>query len=168
MVERPCPGFIAELLAHPVYSLASRINAEYFRGRGASSCSIDPSAALACVTRLVSISVPQRLAVVCRGGLSALLVQRLICFGSERAVKRALKHAACVMSRRHFVGLKNCIPTCVSTLQGHRHAVWSVVFHPSAPRVGVTVPITCQHVIHDAASFHPGTLHQAKPSATGC
>jgi hypothetical protein len=51
VVERPCPGFIAELLAHPVYSLASKINAEYFRGRGASSCSIDPSAALACVTR---------------------------------------------------------------------------------------------------------------------
>ena len=165
MVERPCPGFIAELLAHPVYSLASKINGEYFvavaRRRAVSTRALHWHALL------VSIGVPQRLAVVCRGGLSALLVQRLICFGRERAVKRALKHATCVMSRRHFVGLKNCIPTCVSTLQGHRHAVWSVVFHPSAPRVGVTVPITCQHVIHDAASFHPGTLHQAKPSATG-
>ena len=120
MVERPCPRFIAELLAHPVYSLASKINAEYFLGRGASSCSIDPSAALARVTRHHQCAA--RLAVVCRGGLSALLVQRLICFGSERAVKRALKHATCVMSRRHFLGLKNCIPTCVSTLQGHSYA----------------------------------------------
>jgi hypothetical protein len=28
--QRPRPAFIAELLAHPVYSLASRINAVYF------------------------------------------------------------------------------------------------------------------------------------------
>ena len=114
---RPRPGFIAELLAHPVYSLASKINAEYFeavaRRRAVSTRALHWHALL------VSIGVPQRLAVVCRGGLSALLVHRLICFGRERAVKRALKHATCVMSRRHFVGLKNRIPTCVSKLQGH-------------------------------------------------
>ena len=122
-------GFIAELLAHPVYSLASKINAEYFeavaRRRAVSTRALHWHALL------VSIGVPQRLAVVCRGGLSALLVQRLICFGRERAVKRALKHATCVMSRRHFVGLKNRIPTCVSTLYSSN--VTSVAFHPSAP-----------------------------------
>ena len=128
---RPRTGFIAELLAHPVYSLASKINAEYFeavaRRRAVSTRALHWHALL------VSIGVPQRLAVVCRGGLSALLVQRLICFGRERAVKRALKHATCVMSRRHFVGLKERIPTCVSTLQGHSSYVSSVAFHPSAP-----------------------------------
>ena len=134
-VERPCPGFMAELLAHPVYSLASKINAEYFeavaRRRAVSTRALHWHALL------VSIGVPQRLAVVCRGGLSALLVQRLICFGSERSVKRALKHATCVTSRRHFIGLKNRIPKCVSTLQGvnvgHSGSVNSVAFHPSAP-----------------------------------
>ena len=131
VAQRPCAGFVAELLAHPVYSLASKINAEYFeavaRRRAVSTRALHWHALL------VSIGVPQRLAVVCRGGLSALLVQRLICFGRERAVKRALKHATCVMSRRHFVGLKERIPTCVSTLQGHSSSVTSVAFHPSAP-----------------------------------
>ena len=129
VAQRPCAGFIAELLAHPVYSLASKINAEYFeavaRRRAVSTRALHWHALL------VSIGVPQRLAVVCRGGLSALLVQRLICFGSEHSVKRALKHATCVTSRRHFIGLKNQIPTCVSTLRGHN--VYSVAFHPSAP-----------------------------------
>ena len=113
----PRSDFIAELLAHPVYSLASKINVEYFEAvarRRAVSTRALPWHALR-----VSIGVPQRLAVVCRGGLSTLLVQRLICFGKERAVKRALKHATCVMSRRHFVGLKDRIPTCVSTLPEH-------------------------------------------------
>ena len=127
----PRSDFIAELLAHPVYSLASKINAEYFEAvarRRAVSTRALPWHALR-----VSIGVPQRLAVVCRGGLSALLIMRLICFGRERAVKRALKHATCVMSRRHFVGLKNSIPKCISELQGHNSCVYSVAFHPSAP-----------------------------------
>jgi WD40 repeat protein len=74
---------------------------------------------------LVSIGVPQRLAVVCRGRLSALLVQRLICSRSD------LQHATAVVSRRHFVGLKNLDVACVSTLQGHSKSVTSVAFHPS-------------------------------------
>ena len=131
VVERPCAGSIAELLAHPVYSMASKINALYFvavaRRRAVSTRALHWHALP------VSIGVPQRLAVVCRGGLSALLVLRLICFGRERAVKRALQHATCVMSRRHFVGLKERKPTCVSTLQGHSSFVTSVAYHPSAP-----------------------------------
>jgi hypothetical protein len=69
VVERPCPGFIAELLAHPVYSLAYKFNVEYFeavaRRRAVSTRALHWHALL------VSIGVPQRLTVVCRGGLSA-------------------------------------------------------------------------------------------------
>jgi hypothetical protein len=60
--ERPCPGFMAELLAHPVYSLASKINSEYFE---AVACRRAVSTrALRWHALLVSIGVPQRLAVV--------------------------------------------------------------------------------------------------------
>ena len=133
--QRPRPGFIAklsaELLAHPVYSLASRINAEHFeavaRRRAVST------RALHWPVLLVSMYLPQRLGVVCRSHLCAQLVQKLIRFRSERAVKRALKHATVVVSRRRFVGLKDSALTCVSTLQGHGRGVSSVAFHPSAP-----------------------------------
>ena len=129
--ERPRPGFIAELLAHPVYSLASQIIAQHFEAlaRRRAVC----SRALHWPALLVSICLPQRLAVVCRGHLSALLVQKLICFRSERAVKRALKHAIAVLSRRHFVGLKDRSAICASTLRGHGDGVFSVAFHASAP-----------------------------------
>ena len=135
--QRPRPGVIAQLLAHPVYSLASQINADHFealaRRRAVSGRALHWHALL------MSIHPPQRLAVVCRGHLSALLVQKLIRFRSERAVKRALKHAIAVLSRRHFVGLKDRAATCVSTLRGHSNSVRysgfvnSVAFHPSAP-----------------------------------
>jgi len=112
-------------LAHPVYSLASRINAEYFeavaRRRAVSSRALHWRAVL------ISIDVSQRLAVVCRGRLSALLVQKLICSPSEA------QHATAVVSRRHFVGLKTSDATWVNTLRGHRNIVFSVAFHPSAP-----------------------------------
>ena len=131
LVREQRSGFIAELLAHPVYSLASMITEKHFEAvarRHAVSTRALPWHAL-----LVRVIVPQRIAVVCRGGLSALLVQMLICFGSVHNVKSALKHATCVMSRRHSVGLNERIPKCVSTLQGHSEYVYSVAFHPSAP-----------------------------------
>ena len=131
-VQRPRPAFIAELLAHPVYSLASRMNAEHFeavaRRRAVST------RALHWTALTVSIGLSQRLAVVCRGHVCAVLVQKLIRFRSERAVKRALKHATSVMSRR-FVGLNNLAPKCVSTLQEHGGGIRSVAFHPSAPYI---------------------------------
>ena len=123
--ERPRPGFIAELLAHPVYSLASQINAQYFEAvalRGA----VSPRA-LHWPALFMSMGLSQRLGVVCRGHLSALVVQKLICSPSEP------RHATAVVSRRHFVGLKDSDATCVSTLQGHSYSVLSVAFHPSAP-----------------------------------
>ena len=124
---RPRPGFIglAEHLAHPVYSLASRINAEYFEAVARRRVVQTRGPHWPAV--LMSIGVSQRLAVVCRGRLSALLVQKLICSPSEP------RHATAVVSRRHFVGLKDSDATCVSTLQGHSGGVNSVAFHPSAP-----------------------------------
>ena len=119
------PPFIVELLAHPVYSLASRINAEYFKALARRRAV--RTRALHWSVVLMSIGVSQRLAVVCRGRLSALLVQKLFCSPSEP------RHATAVVSRRHFVELKDSDATCVSTLQGHSHNVYSVAFHPSAP-----------------------------------
>jgi hypothetical protein len=129
--QRQRPGFIAELLAHPVYSLTSSINAEDFEALAHRSAG--RTRALHWAALVMSIGVSQRLVVVCRGHLTALLVNRLIRFRSDRAVKRALKHAVAVLSRMQFVGLKNSAATCLSTLQGHKSGVWSVAFHPSAP-----------------------------------
>ena len=127
--ERPRPGFIAELLAHPVYSLASQINAGHFEAvaRRRVLGGVVSSRALHWHAVLMSIGVSQRLAVLCRGRLSALLVQKLICSPSEP------RHATAVVSRRHFVELKDSDATCVSTLQGHSGFIYSVAFHPSAP-----------------------------------
>ena len=129
--QPPRTGLISELLVHPVHSLASQIIADHFEVQARRRAV--PTRGLHWAALCVSIGSPQRLAVVCRGHLSALLVQRLTHFRSERAVKRALKHATAVLSRRHFVGLKDRAATCVSTLEGHIGSVYDVAFHPSAP-----------------------------------
>ena len=123
--QRQHPGFIAQLLAHPVYSLASRINAQYFEAVGRRRAI--QTRALHWPAVLASINASQWLGLVCRGRLSALLVQKLVCSPSE------VQHATAVVSRRHFVGLKTSDATWVNTLQGHRNIVFSVAFHPSAP-----------------------------------
>jgi predicted NACHT family NTPase len=129
--QRRHPGFIAQLLAHPGYSLASRINAQHFEEMAHfRAVHSRPSYWRALV---ISVCHSQRLAVVCRGRLSALLVQKLIRFRSERAVKRAVKHTTAIFSRMHFAGFKPLPTECVSTLQGHSSGVVSVAFHPSAP-----------------------------------
>ena len=124
--KRQRPEFIAELLAHPLYSLASRINAQYFEA--VARRRVVQTRGLHWPAVLMSIGVSQRLAVVCRGRLSALLVQKLICSPSEP------RHATAVISRRHFVGLKDSDATCASTtLREHNAIVFSNVFHPFAP-----------------------------------
>jgi hypothetical protein len=151
--QRPRPGFIAEFLAHPVYSLASRINAQYFeavpRRRAVQSRALHWPAVL------MSIGVSQRLAVVCRGRLSARLVQKLICSPSEP------RHATAVVSRRHFVGLKDSNATCVSTLQGHSGSVSSVAFHPSAP--GISDVTSSWWSLAGGCWHWPGLLIASKP-----
>ena len=127
----PRSDFIAELLALHVHLLASIINAEYFeafaRRRAVSIRGLNWSALF------TSIIPQQRLAVMCRGNLCALLVQKLIRFRSECTANRALKHSTAVFSRMHFVGLKDRTATCSSTLKKHIGSVSSVAFHPSAP-----------------------------------
>ena len=127
----PRLGFIAELLAHPVYLLASSIGVKYIRAlvyrRELKTRELNWSAVL------MSLCVSRRLAVLCRGQLSTLLVQKLIRFRSQRALKRVLKPALSVLSKQNTVGSKKQIATCVSTLQGHSTWVSSVAFHPSAP-----------------------------------
>ena len=124
------PSFIADLLADPLYFLASIINAKYFEGMV--SCRQVSIRAVPWQALRLSIGFPQRLAIVCRSGLSALLLKRLIIsFGSKYIVK----HAIAVLSRKHFVGFKNREPSCVSTLRAHRGNVRSVAFHPSAPYI---------------------------------
>ena len=132
LAEGPRPSFMAELFAHPVYCLASRITVGNFealaRNRAVSTRTLHWTALL------TGIGPLQWLTVVCRSNLSMLLVKKLTRFRSECAVKCALKHAIAVLSRRHFVGLKDRAATCVSTLRGHGYsAVYSVAFHPSAP-----------------------------------
>ena len=131
LVERPRSGFIAEVLAHPVYLLASRINAKYLEAvvrRSAVSTRGSNWAAL-----LMTIGCPQRLAVVCRGHLSVLLVHRLICFRRKCVMMHYLNHATAVLSRMHFVGSNVRVPVCVSMWRDYTSLVLSVAFHPSAP-----------------------------------
>jgi len=126
--EVPCLGSIriAELLVPAIHSLGFKVNVKYFEAlahRRAVS-----TAGLHWHVLLNSVFLPQRLALVCRGHLSALLLQKLIC-----AVSCDVKHARGVMSRRYFVGLRPFVPKVNSTLQGHSDGVRSVAFHPSAP-----------------------------------
>ena len=74
--HRPRPAFIAEHLAHPVYSLASQINVQHFESV-ARRCAVS-ARALHWRALPLSIGVSQQLAVVFRGRLSALLVHKLI------------------------------------------------------------------------------------------
>jgi WD40 repeat protein len=116
--------FIANLLALHAHLLASQINLQHFK---AIECRNPVSTrGLNCSALSLNIGPQQRLAVIGRGRLSALLVQRLIC---------SRRQATAVISRRHFVGFKECEAECVSTLKGHQSCfgVTSVAFHPSAP-----------------------------------
>ena len=123
--ERERTDFIAELFAYRLYSLASRINAEYLNAvahrRPVRIFGLNLR------SNFMNIFFKQRLSLLCRGRMIALLVQKLLCSPYQP------RHSTAVVSQRHFVGLKNSAATCVSTLQGHSGRVTSVAFHPSAP-----------------------------------
>ena len=72
-----------------------------------------------------------RLLLITGGRLCATLVQRLLCFNGECAVRDALRLGTSALSRRHF--FRNSSATCVATLKGHSSGVLSVSFHPTAP-----------------------------------
>lgn len=120
-------GIIAELLAHPVYSLASQIGVlrvEMILRRKVFPTKLDWPALH------TMIGMPQRLAVISRGALFLSLLEKLTRIRSERNVKRALKHASAVISRGHFLGLNNNGLECMTTIR-HEHFVMSVAFSQS-------------------------------------
>jgi TPR repeat protein len=103
-----CPDvqFIAELLVHPLYCLASRSSVQrwevMFRCRA-------PSQAHAQQWHVYGIDVgpKQRSTLLARAALCELLVLRLMRFGGACRVRYPQQVATCVVSRRHFLGSKN-------------------------------------------------------------
>jgi hypothetical protein len=98
--------FVAELTAHPLYCVASRISVQrweiMFRSRA-------PSHAHAQQWHKYGIAVGamQRSALLARSDLRAALVLRLLRFQVTCRASWPLRLAKCTVSRRHFRGLKN-------------------------------------------------------------
>jgi hypothetical protein len=101
-------AFVAEAVAHPVYCLASRIIVQ--RWEVMFHCRA-PSQAHARQWHVfgIKISQKQKFRLLSRSAFLQALVQRILCFqGTSRVRFRYPKHLAeCIMSQRHFVGLKN-------------------------------------------------------------
>ncbi len=103
-----CPDseFVAELMAHPVYCLASRISVQHwelmFRCRA-------PSHVHAQQWHVYDINVGlrQRRSLLARSALCEALVIRMICVQGTRRVKHPLRDMNCIVSQRHFLGFKN-------------------------------------------------------------
>ena len=101
-VARPDCEFVAELMAHPVYCLASQTSVQrwelMFRCRF-------PSRAHAQLWHVYDIDVglKQRSSLLARAAFSEVLVLRLVGFRGACSVGRLLHHAKCVVSRRHFL-----------------------------------------------------------------
>ena len=101
-VARPDCEFVAELMAHPVYCLASRCSVQ--RWELMLRCRF-PSRAHAQQWHVYDIDVglKQRSTLLTRAALCELLVLRLMRFRSAGRCRHPLPRAACVVSRRHFL-----------------------------------------------------------------
>ena len=101
-VARPDCEFVAELMAHPVYCLASRCSVQ--RWELMLRCRF-PSRAHAQQWHVYDIDVglKQRSSLLARAAFSELLVLRLVGFRGACSVGRLLHHATCVESRRQFL-----------------------------------------------------------------
>ena len=101
-VARPDCEFVAELMAHPVYCLASRCSVQ--RWELMLRCRF-PSRAHAQLWHVYDIDVglKQRSSLLARAAFSEVLVLRLVGFRGACSVGRLLHHATCVVSRRHFL-----------------------------------------------------------------
>jgi TPR repeat protein len=102
-VARPDCEFVAELMAHPVYCLASQTSMQrwevMFRHRA-------PSHAHSQQWQHVygiDVGLKQRSTLLARTALSEVLVRKLMCFRGACSVGGLLHHAKCVVSRRHFL-----------------------------------------------------------------
>jgi len=101
--------FVAELLAHPLYCLASRSSVQ--RHELMFRCPA-PSQVHAHQWNVYGIDVglKQHRTLLTRSALCDLLVLRLMRFGGEFGVRRPQHCATCVMSRRHFLVSKSIAP----------------------------------------------------------
>ena len=103
----PDPAFVAELAAHPLYCRASRSSVQRWEvmfGRHA------PSPSYAQQWQHVydiDVGLKQRSTLFTRAALCELLVLRLMHFRGACGVRYPLRHAKCVVSRRHFLVSKN-------------------------------------------------------------
>jgi hypothetical protein len=102
----PDPAFVAELLAHPLYCRASRSSVQRWE---VMFCCRAPSRAHAQQWHVygIDVGVTQRRALLTRAALCELLVLRLMRFRGAYGVRYPLRHATCVVSRRHFLVSKN-------------------------------------------------------------
>jgi TPR repeat protein len=104
-----CAKFVAELTAHPLYCRASRSSMQrwevMFRCRA-------PSQAHAQQWHVygIDVALKQRSTLLARAALCELLVLRLMHFRGVCRVRYPLRHATCVVSRRHFLVSKNLAP----------------------------------------------------------
>ena len=104
--------FVAELMAQSSYCLASQSSLQrweaMFRCRA-------PSQAFAPQWHVLGIDVglKQRSTLFTRAALCELLVLRLMRFQGAYHVRHPLRHATCVVSRRHFVFAKNRTDGCL-------------------------------------------------------
>jgi hypothetical protein len=104
--------FVAELMAQSSYCLASQSSLQrweaMFRCRA-------PSQAFAPQWHVLGIDVglKQRSTLFTRAALCELLVLRLMRFQGAYHVTHPLRHATCVVSRRHFVFAKNRTDGCL-------------------------------------------------------
>jgi TPR repeat protein len=103
---RPSRAFVSELMAHPLYCLASRISVERLQ---AMCRRLTPSKAHPQQWHVFEIvlGLRQRQHITCRGGLCETLVRRLMRYQGKFGLKSLLNLAACVVSRRHFLVSKN-------------------------------------------------------------
>jgi TPR repeat protein len=103
-----CPDreIVAELLAHPLYCRASRSSVQRWE---VMFCCRAPSRAHAQQWHVYGIDVglKQRSTLLARAALCDLLVNRLMRFQGAFPMKHTLRHATCVISRRHFLVSKN-------------------------------------------------------------
>ncbi len=96
--------FVAQLLAHFLYRLATRVSVQ--RWEAVFRCRPSHAHAKQWHVTGIDIARQQRRALLCRGALLCVLVPRLLCVQGEYGVIYPLNLARRIASRRHFLGSK--------------------------------------------------------------
>ncbi len=101
-VARLDSQFVAELMAHPVYCLASQVSELRWELISRRRAQLQPHSRQwhACD---IWVGLKQRGRLISRAALSEALVQKLMCFRGACSVGRLPHHTKCVVSQRHFL-----------------------------------------------------------------